>query len=466
VDIKSPIRGNRFLTYEPSDALKRHWNSCGVRRARNHSIPTVKTKVRGRKIRACDQCRQLKRACTFSQPCAPCASRNQVCKYSRPQESRLDQANNANSFIDDISAFNTETNGTVECRVSDDLVTPRGDIDNEFDMHIYESVFQTLDNTNDHSDSPMADFDHGIGSALLSSQLNPDSRIQFSSWTSSSSLLIEHGLMAPLCQRPTQLNINVLIQFPFLDNFTKATGFVGSFGCGTKQQRLFITSDPLKANPSENLSTLREGISDATMHWVDITRNALMQNNEIIADPVVLLPVTHKIVHQIQETATNHYHRGSADITWSPLVEALCYRFFNPTNLQKFLALFWSCWYPNWPTIHAPTFKMKEKSPGLIAVMTLVGASLSPEERDHASAQVWFDLVEDLVFSDDAFHDHDISNAWRDSTTTQRRSTYLQVLQAAYCVCLYQTWEGSKQSKKRVLRQRFNDLVYVSVSNQ
>ena len=105
---------------------------------------------------------------------------------------------------------------------------------------------------------------------------------------------------------------------------------------------------------------------------------------------------------------------------------------------------------------------MKEKSPELIAVMALVGACLSPEERDHASAQVWFDLVEDLVFSDDAFHDHDISNAWRDSTTTQRRSTHLQVLQAAYCVCLYQTWEGSKRSKKRVLRQRFNDLVYVS----
>jgi hypothetical protein len=233
VDIKSPIRGNRFLTYEPSDALKRHWNSCGVRRARNLSIPTVKTKARGPKIHACDQCRQLKRACTSSQPCAPCASRNQVCKYSRPQECRLDQADDANSFIDDIDAFNTETNGTVECRIGEDLVIPRGDIDNEFDMHVYESVFETLDDTNNHSDSSMADFDYGIGSTLLSSQLNPDSRIQLSSWMSHSSLLIEHGIMAPLCQRPTQLNINVLIQFPFLDHFTMATGFVESFGCGT-----------------------------------------------------------------------------------------------------------------------------------------------------------------------------------------------------------------------------------------
>jgi len=180
----------------------------------------------------------------------------------------------------------------------------------------------------------------------------------------------------------------------------------------------------------------------------------------------VLLPVTYKIVHQIRETATNHYRHGPADIAWSPLVEALCYAFFNPTNLRRFLALFWSCWYPNWPTIHAPTFKMKEKSPELIAVMALVDACLSPEERDHASAQVWLDVVEDLVFSDDAFHGHDISNAWQDTTTTQRRNTHLQVLQAAYCVCLYQTWEGSKRSKKRVLQQRFNDLVYVSISDR
>ncbi|KAI4666558.1 uncharacterized protein J4E79_002597 [Alternaria viburni] len=98
--------------------------------------------------------------------------------------------------------------------------------------------------------------------------------------------------MAPFCQRPTQLNINVLIQFPFLDNFTKATGFVGSFGCGTKQQRLSITSDPLKANPGENLSTLREGISDAATHWIDITRNALVQNSENIADPVRQIAIT------------------------------------------------------------------------------------------------------------------------------------------------------------------------------
>jgi hypothetical protein len=202
------------------------------------------------------------------------------------------------------------------------------------------------------------------------------------------------------------------------------------------------------------------------MHWVEITRNALMQNSENTADPVILLPVTHKIVHQIRDTAIRQHHRGLADIAWSSSMEAMCYEFFNPANLHKCLALFWSCWYPNWPMIHAPTFKMKEKSPGLIAVMALVSACLSPEDRDHASAQAWFDLAEDLVFSHAAFNDHDISDAWRDSLDTRRRSTHLQILQAGYCVCLYQTWEGSKWGKRRILRQQFNDLVYVSVSDR
>ena len=94
--------------------------------------------------------------------------------------------------------------------------------------------------------------------------------------------------------------------------------------------------------------------------------------------------------------------------------------------------------------------------------MALVGACLSAEDRVGASAQVWFDLVEDLVYSDAAFDDQDISNTWKEPTDTDRRGAHLQTLQAAYCVCLYQTWEGSKRSKRRVLRQRSNDLVYVS----
>ncbi|KAG9189975.1 hypothetical protein G6011_06843 [Alternaria panax] len=316
-----------------------------------------------------------------------------------------------------------------------------------------------MNGINDRPNTPSTVFDYGIGSSL---QLSPNSLVHLSSWTSPRSLLIEHGLMASLYQRPTKLNITMLIQFPFLDKFTKATGFVGSFGCSTKQQRLCIISDPVKANPSRKPTAKEEMRSDAAMHWVEIARNILVQSNGNTANPVALLAVTRKIVDQIRDTAIKQPSRGPTDMTWSPSMEALCYKFFNPTNLHKCLALFWSCWYPNWPTIHAPSFNMREKSPALIAVMALVGACLSPKEQDHASAQIWFDLVEEVVFSDDAFDDEDISNAWRDSTTNHRQSAHLQVLQAVYCVCLYQTWEGSKRSRRRALRQRFNNLVHLA----
>jgi hypothetical protein len=364
--------------------------------------------------------------------------------------------------MNEVDAYSTETNDTVECGVDEDLVIPRRDVDTGFDMRVYESVFQTLDDTVDHPETTIANSDNDIESMLPPSLRNPGRRMQLTSWNNPGSLLIEHNAIAPFCRRPTQLDINVLIEFSFLDNFTKATGFVSSFGCGTKQQRLSITLDPIRANPSENASPREEKVLNPATHWVEIARNMLVQGSKDTADPGVSLYVTHRIVDQIRETAIKQHHRGSAGIHWSTSVEALCYEFFNPKNLDKCLALFWSCWYPNWPTIHAPTFKRVEKSPSLIAVMALVGACLSVEDHDHASAQLWFDLVEDLVYSDAAFDDQNISNTWKESTDTDRRSAHLQTLQAAYCVCLYQTWEGSKRSKRRVLRQRFNDLVYVS----
>jgi hypothetical protein len=101
-------------------------------------------------------------------------------------------------------------------------------------------------------------------------------------------------------------------------------------------------------------------------------------------------------------------------------------------------------------------------APTLVAAMALIGACLSPDEREHATAQIWLDAVEEIVFGDELFLGHDISEAWNDSSAAKARQSHIEILQAAYCVCLYQTWEGSKRSKRRVLRQRFNDLVYVS----
>jgi hypothetical protein len=75
---------------------------------------------------------------------------------------------------------------------------------------------------------------------------------------------------------------------------------------------------------------------------------------------------------------------------------------------------------------------------------------------------MWFNCVEELVFIDEDFNsDLAISSA----TAIGRQRHKIQALQAAYMVCLYQTWEGDDASKRRVRRNRFATLVSVSSSS-
>ncbi len=77
---------------------------------------------------------------------------------------------------------------------------------------------------------------------------------------------------------------------------------------------------------------------------------------------------------------------------------------------------------------------------------------------DNENAQMWFNCVEELVFIDEDFNS-DVSFS---SGSLGAHRNKIQALQAAYMVCLYQTWEGNDASKRRVRRNRFATLVSVS----
>lgn len=72
---------------------------------------------------------------------------------------------------------------------------------------------------------------------------------------------------------------------------------------------------------------------------------------------------------------------------------------------------------------------------------------------------MWFNCVEELVFIDEDFNS-DLS--FFSSAKISAHRNKIQALQAAYMVCLYQTWEGNDASKRRVRRNRFATLVSVS----
>lgn len=398
------------------------------------AVPRTRAKIRGRKPRACDLCIQLKRACTAALPCTLCVSRGVSCTYRRSQGRRAQMEHALESRTTSAIFSPSEINDLNLISMTDDdsLISPMitGIADDEFTL------------ANDLSLDP------------------EDSALSLQGWRTTWTLLEEYTLSAAICRRPTQLDFSLLGRFTFLENFTRSTGFATSFNCGSKDNRQSI----IARLESPTCRPRLRGLNDQHLEppWAEITRDALAPQKSSRMFANELLPTTHAIVSRIRDVILTNSRRVSTDMTWSSSLESLCYEFFHPTALQRHLALFWSCWYPNWPAIHRPTFDATKAAPTLVTAMALIGACLSPDEREHATAQIWLDAVEEIVFGDELFLDHDISEAWTDSGSARARISHIEILQAAYCVCLYQTWEGSKRSKRRVLRQRFNDLVYVS----
>ncbi|OAL34340.1 hypothetical protein AYO20_06393 [Fonsecaea nubica] len=170
---------------------------------------------------------------------------------------------------------------------------------------------------------------------------------------------------------------------------------------------------------------------------------------------------SHEIVVAIKATARR---RGSAAATsamgdWSTLKESACVHFFQPSNLQRYLEYYWVLWYPNWPTIHKPSFNAATCPCRLLAPMAVIGASLSPHRSDRENAKVWFDMLEEVVFADEAIFPPGTSVAMPSCPPDQLEAR-LHSLQAAYAVCLFQTWEGrDTTAKERIRRRRFGSLV-------
>ena len=75
---------------------------------------------------------------------------------------------------------------------------------------------------------------------------------------------------------------------------------------------------------------------------------------------------------------------------------------------------------------------------------------------------MWFNCVEEIVFIDEDFNiDFSYSSGYSTNDLRQK----VQILQAAYLVCMYQNWEGIDTSKSRVRRHRFATVVSVSDSS-
>ncbi|KAL4960076.1 uncharacterized protein BDV14DRAFT_211935 [Aspergillus stella-maris] len=222
------------------------------------------------------------------------------------------------------------------------------------------------------------------------------------------------------------MDTNCIQSLRFLDRFTSKTGFVASFDCGTEYQRARV---------------LLPAAVPSSISWLN--------------NPLSLK--THHIMLLVKEVVTIKPRNSAVSLDWSPVLEQMCLEFFSPSNLQRYLDLYWAFWHPNVNIVHRPSFNAVQAKPAVLATMAVIGACVSPDLVDNDNAQVWFNCVEELVFIDEDFNSNFSFSSGSGNFGAYRSK--IQALQAAYMVCLYQTWEGDDASKRRVRRNRFATLV-------
>jgi hypothetical protein len=174
--------------------------------------------------------------------------------------------------------------------------------------------------------------------------------------------------------QPSSTNVKTRLDnytFHFLDNFTKKSGLVESFDCGTFEQRVQVVSSFLETEghtvkTTDFNSTLAN--FDSAMHHPQIP----------IADlPDPLIIQTHQILLDVKEVVTVKPRNSVVSLEWSSILEQTCMQFFSPRNLRRFLELFWQIWHPNVNFVHRPTFEPANSKSILVAAMALIGPYFS-----------------------------------------------------------------------------------------
>ena len=275
--------------YQRADVLRRHSLTC-------------QAKARTTR-RACDLCVRQKKACNSGQPCERCRGKEVECTYSFESDAPA----SAGTLDLDFQTSNTQS-----------LVVPSNENGPATVVFGDTSLFDYLGNYTSVSD-------------MLEGSTNTQDWLDFVS------------LAAGNFQIHQDNNLDNY-KFHFLDNFTRRSGLVDSFDCGTYDQRVHVVARFLET---------------------DIPCDALLP------DPLAIK--THQILLNIKEVVTVKPRNSVVELEWSTVLEQACMQFFSPRNLRKFLALYWQIWHPNVNFVHRSTFEPVKAKSILVAAMALIG---------------------------------------------------------------------------------------------
>ncbi|KAH7151193.1 hypothetical protein DER46DRAFT_629034 [Fusarium sp. MPI-SDFR-AT-0072] len=390
-------------SYQRADVLKRHALACQTKVRTGEESATASSSRR-----ACDLCVQQKKACSTGQPCEHCRRKSVQCVYS---------------FSNGVVTESSLLAGQDDKQYDDETNLPTvvfGD----------DTLFDYLGNYTSVSDM------------LQGSDNNQD-------WLDFINLAAGHFQIIPTSPQTHLDNYT----FHFLDNFTRRSGLVDSFDCGTLEQRVQVEASH---RPGEGQGCLTTEL-DELVHLNGSSRDLSRLQPLDLHDPLIIQ--THQILLDIKEVVTVKPRNSVVELEWSTVLEQTCIQFFSPHNLRKYLALFWHIWHPNVNFVHRPTFDPVTSKSILVACMALIGASVSPSKTDNEQAKIWFNCVEEIVFTDDDFCNDPLNNQETLLLNPIQNISKIQALQAAYMVCLYQGWEGTEANKRRIRRYRFSTVI-------
>lgn len=339
--------------FQRLDVLKRHARTCEAR-ARGWIPPA------GRR-RACDQCVRQKKACSMSQPCENCERVAAACCYSFPA---------GRENVSQAGALSTGSDSSENQAMS------------AIDLAGVEagSVSEEAMPVSDFSSVMLGD---PITSGMLGPEMSPiwpDFMQLMNGGPFPEDVSLLHEFQQE--QATNQDSAGRRYTFMFLENFTRRTGLLESFECGTPalreqtaahflQTQADVDSPPMAGLPETLCPIPTDSLLTGTSTFAAVP-------NPWLHDPLMIK--VHQIIVLAKEVVTLKPRNSVVTMDWSASLEQRCLAFFSPANVRRFLELFWVIWHPNVNFVHRPTFEAASASPTLLAAMTVMGKN-NPQPR-------------------------------------------------------------------------------------
>lgn len=341
--------------FQRLDVLKRHARTCEAK-AKGWIAPA------GRR-RACDLCVRQKKACSTTQPCDNCKRLSVACHYSFPTASTAAEGPDARREITSQAS----------------VLSTGSDSGDSQAVHAPSTVGDETTPVDDFASAMLTD---PIGFDLLGPTDGNPSWVDFMNLMQGGvfpeDFSMQTGYAAPQTQPTDDRAKNRRYSFMFLENFTRRTGLLESFECGSPALREETVSQFLQKqaevdvlpmhNLSESTALPTDGLVPGSVPpFVSVP-------NPWLHDPLMIK--VHQIIVLVKEVVTTKPRNSVVTVDWSPSLEHKCLEFFSPMNVRKFLELYWTIWHSNVNLVHRPTFDPATASPTLLAAMAVMGKTL------------------------------------------------------------------------------------------